>query len=127
MSLKSPNGEGTKNLKAIRFEYLLDETPVFSVPCVDSASSRNIHVASILSTRKGKPLLLDNEYFGYRQQTTSADKSKIFWICSQQNAYKCNARVHTDTNFRFLKASGMHNHEPTKHMLTAIKRKRKSQ
>lgn len=77
---------------------------------------------SFLTTNKGKPLLVLNQY------TFKCNKIKItkkYWICTDSN---CNVYVHTNLENEFFLVTGDHNHitDPNIFEIKSLKDKMKN-
>ncbi|CAF3588472.1 unnamed protein product [Rotaria sp. Silwood1] len=62
---------------------------------------------SFITSNKGKPLLVPDNYIYYVSKTTAAVK---YWKCEDRS---CNAGIHTSIKDTFLKTVGNHSHLPS--------------
>ena len=76
-----------------------------------SLSSTPVSIISLLTSNKGKPLLMyDNHLF----RCNKIVHFKKYWVC---NTHGCNIFVHTNTRNEFLSIKGHHNHASKPHLL----------
>ena len=76
-----------------------------------SLSSTPVSVISLLTSNKGKPLLVyDNHLF----RCNKIVPLKKYWVC---NTRDCNVLLHTNTRNEFLSINRNHNHASEPHLL----------
>jgi hypothetical protein len=81
------------------------------------ANSNKMSPITFLTSNKGKPILVIEDYVYRRNKVTS---KVTYWICEVKT---CKAGVHTDSNDQFVKLTGDHSHLPTPENLEIRKMK----